>query len=252
MDLGLKNKVAVITGAARGIGKIDAQVLAEEGARVVLADVLEDEVGKAAAELKALGHDAYGYKIDVTNRENVKSAVEKITAEVGPISVLVNNAAIIGTVGQMAKYADEWWDKDINVNLTGSYNMTRQIMPGMLAAGFGRIVFMSSIAGLMGGFGQSSYSTTKAGVVGLAKSLALEGARKNVTSNVVAPGIIQTEAFLNYKPEMIERMVNATAMRKLGSPRDVANLIAFLCSERASYITGEVYTVAGGLDLFVF
>ena len=252
MDLGLKGKVAVVTGAARGIGKADAMVLAREGAVVVLVDILKDELAAAAQEIALQGGAAHPLTLDITDRQAVKAAMAALEADVGPVSVLVNNAAIIGHVGQLSKYQDEWWDQDLLVNLTGSYNMSRALFPSMKANGFGRMVFMSSVAGLMGGFGQASYSTTKAGVLGLAKSIALEGARNNVTANVVAPGIIETEAFKSYDPAMIERMVKATAARRLGSPDDIANAIAFLVSDKAGYINGSVLTVAGGLDLFVF
>ena len=252
MDLGIKGRVAVVTGAARGIGKADAMALAAEGAKVVLVDILSDELQAAVSEITTAGGQAWGKILDITDREAVKGTMESIKNEIGPVSILVNNAAIIGTVGQLKNYKDTAWDTDISVNLTGSYNMTRYAFPQMLEQNWGRIIFMSSIAGLSGGFGQTSYATTKAGVIGLAKSIALEGARKGVTANVVAPGIIETEAFKNYDPAMIERMVSATAMRKLGAPEDIANTITFICSQQARYTTGAVIPVAGGLDLFVF
>ena len=252
MDLGITGRVAVVTGAARGIGRADAAALAAEGAKVVLIDILADELQQAVADITAAGGQAWGKILDITDREAVKGTLETIKNDIGPVAILVNNAAIIGTVGQLKNYRDAAWDNDINVNLTGSYNMTRYAFPQMLEQGWGRIIFMSSIAGLNGGFGQTSYATTKAGVIGMAKSIALEGARKGITANVVAPGIIETDAFKSYDPAMIERMVSATAMRRLGTPMDIANTITFLCSQQAAYTTGGVVTVAGGLDLFVF
>ncbi|MEW6201720.1 MAG: SDR family NAD(P)-dependent oxidoreductase [bacterium] len=250
MDLGIKDKVAVVTGAARGLGKADCMKLTEEGVKVAVVDIL-DPTGKATAkEINDKGGKAIYVHCDITDRAQVKEMVAAVEKELGPIDILINNAAIVTTVSQLPKLPDELWDRDLLVNLTGTYNCTKAIYPGMCERGWGRIVCMASIAGLLGGFGQVSYSTTKIGVVGFARSVALEGARKGVTCNVVAPGIIGTEMLL--LSPLLERMRNRVATRKEGEPDDIANTILFLCSQQAKYITGAVIHVMGGMDLFTF
>ena len=152
----------------------------------------------------------------------------------------------------MADQQPELWERDLQVNLTGSFNCAQAVWPHMQERGWGRIVNMASVAGTLGGFGQASYSTTKAGLLGLTRTLALEGARHGITCNAIVPGIIGTEAFDFGNPGMNERMVKRTAMRRAGEPQDVANAIAFLCSDLGSYITGIGLNVSGGIELFTF
>ncbi|MFL5980967.1 MAG: SDR family NAD(P)-dependent oxidoreductase, partial [Gaiellaceae bacterium] len=155
-------------------------------------------------------------------------------------------------LGQLPDQQADLWERDLRVNLTGSFNCAQSVWPHMQERGWGRIVNMASVAGTLGGFGQASYSTTKAGLLGLTRTLALEGARHGITCNAIVPGVIGTEAFNFGNPAMNERMVKRTAMRRAGEPQDIANAIVFLCSDLASYITGVGLNVSGGIELFTF
>jgi NAD(P)-dependent dehydrogenase (short-subunit alcohol dehydrogenase family) len=249
VDLGIRDRVAVVTGGARSLGKADALVLAAEGCRVAIVDLNPDGAAETANEIAAQGGKASGYTCDIRNAGEVRETFARIEADLGPVDILVNNAGIIYTVAQLKDMRDDDWDLNLAVNLTGTYQCTKAVFPGMRERRWGRIVCMASIAGLMGGFGQTAYATTKLGLVGFAKSVALEGARYNVTCNAVAPGIVAPNARLS---PLYDRMAKRVAMQREGEPEDIANAVAFLCSERARYITGAVLTVTGGMDLFTF
>jgi 3-oxoacyl-[acyl-carrier protein] reductase len=275
LEIDLSGRVALVTGGSRGLGRADALTLARAGADVVSADILveSDESADAerygplaqaaraqglvqteatADEIRSLGRRALALKCDVTDSEQVASAVQRTVEELGSVDILVNNAGTLDHVGQIENQVPEFWERDLRVNLTGAFNCSRAVWPHMKKRGWGRIVNMASVAGTLGGFGQASYSTTKAGLLGLTKSLALEGARHGITVNAIVPGVIGTEAFHFGNPEMNERMIRRTAMRRAGDPQDIANAIAFLSSDLASYITGVELNVAGGIELFTF
>ena len=274
----LSGRVAVVTGASRGLGRADSLALARAGADVVVTDILlesdpavqqvAEESQSALAqlfashsvvyaertsdEIRAMGRRSMAIKMDVTDRDQVTAVFAQVKRELGSLDILVNNAGTLDHVGQIEDQSDQLWERDLRVNLTGAYNCTKAAWPYMRERNWGRIVFMSSVAGTLGGFGQASYAATKAGLNGLGKSMALEGARFGITSNMIAPGIIGTEAFTSGNPRMVERMVLRTAMRSMGEPDDVAALVVFLCSPEARYITGQVIHVGGGIDLFVY
>jgi 3-oxoacyl-[acyl-carrier protein] reductase len=274
IEIDLSGRVALVTGGSRGLGRADALTLARAGADVAIADIqLEsDESGIEAYgalaqaaraqgfvytestvdEIRGLGRRSLALKCDVTERAQVDAAVERTVAELGSVDILVNNAGTLDHAAQFHQQSPELWERDLRVNLTGGFNCAQAVWPHMKERGWGRIVNMSSVAGTLGGFGQASYSTTKEGILGLTRTLALEGGRHGITCNAIVPGIIGTEAFDMGNPDMNERMIKRTAMRRPGEPQEIANTIAFLCSDLASYITGVALNVSGGIELFVF
>jgi 3-oxoacyl-[acyl-carrier protein] reductase len=275
IEIDLSGRVALVTGGSRGLGRADALTLGRAGADVVIADIqVESDSGEeaerygpiaqaaraqgfvyaeaTAEEICAMGRRAAAIRCDVTDRVQVDEAVKRTVDEFGSVDIIVNNAGTLDHLGQLPDQVLELWERDLRVNLTGSFNCAQAVWPHMKKRGWGRIVNMASVAGTLGGFGQASYSATKAGLLGLTRTLALEGARHGITCNAIVPGIIGTEAFNFGNPEMNERMVRRTAMRRAGEPQDVANAIAFLCSDLASYITGVGLNVSGGIELFTF
>jgi 3-oxoacyl-[acyl-carrier protein] reductase len=260
MDFGLDGRTAVVTGGGGRIGSEDCRVLADEGADVVVLDVKEDAAANVADEINEGGYagDAHAVGCDLTDREDVANTVAALEDETGGVDILINNAAMVDARSQVKDYDHELWDRDVAINLTGAYNVTREVFPHMIEREWGRVINMSSMAGWQGGFGQASYAATKAALIGFGKTLALEGAQHGVTANVITPNIV-VEQFSEMSPDELEqfdeyfaRIARATPMRKLGREADVANLVAYLCSEQAEYITGQVVGVTGGVDLFSF
>jgi len=258
MDFGLDDKTALVTGGAGRIGSEDCRVLGEEGAEIVVLDVDEDGAKEVADEIEEDGGSAHAVECDLTDRDAVAEVVDDLQDETGGVDVLVNNAGMVDAVGRTGDLDEDLWDRDVEINLTGTYNITREIFPNMCERGWGRVVSMSSMAGAFGGFGQLSYSTTKAGLIGFGKTLALEGAPDGVTSNIITPSIVVGD-LADLPAEQIENInqhwadiARATPMGHLGREEDVSNLIAYLASEQASYVTGQVIGVTGGVDLFTY
>ena len=275
IEIDLSGRVALVTGGSRGLGRADALTLARAGADVVIADIqVESDSGEdaerfgpmaqaaraqgfvyseaTAKEISELGRRSAAVKCDVTDRAQVAETVQRVVDEFGAVDILVNNAGTLDHLGQLSDQVPELWERDLRVNLTGSFNCAQAVWPHMKERGWGRIVNMASVAGTLGGFGQASYSTTKAGLLGLTRTLALEGARHGITCNAIVPGIIGTEAFHFANPAMNERIANRTVFKRPGEPEDIANAICFLCSDLANYITGIQLQVSGGVELFVF
>jgi 3-oxoacyl-[acyl-carrier protein] reductase len=276
LEIDLTGRVALVTGGSRGLGRADALTLARAGADVAIADLLvessadSDETDRygvlatvartqglvhtesTADEIRGMGRRSLALRCDVTDREQVDAAVARVVEEFGSVDILVNNAATLDHVGQFHDQKPELWERDLRVNLTGSFNCAQAVWPHMKERGWGRIVNMASVAGTLGGFGQASYSTTKAGVLGLTRTLAMEGGRHGITCNAIVPGVIGTEAFNLANAAMNERIVARTVLKRPGDPQEVANAIAFLCSDLAAYITGVDLNVSGGVELFVF
>jgi 3-oxoacyl-[acyl-carrier protein] reductase len=275
LEIDLSGRVALVTGGSRGLGRADALTLARAGADVAIADIqLESDSGDDAErygvlaqaaraqgmvyteatvdEIRGLGGRALALKCDVTDRQAVSATVERVVKELGSVDILVNNAGTLDHVAQFHEQSSELWERDLRVNLTGGFNCAQAVWPHMKERRWGRIVNMASVAGTLGGFGQASYSTTKEGILGLTRTLALEGGRHGITCNAIVPGVIGTEAFNMGNPEMNERMIKRTAMRRTGEPQEIANAVAFLCSDLAAYITGVALNVSGGIELFVF
>jgi len=274
LEIDLSGRVAFVTGGSRGLGRADALTLARAGADVVIADILVESDTSAAErygvlaqaavaqgmvhaestadEIRSLGRRGLAVRCDVTDREEVAVAVARTVDELGALDILVNNAGTLDHVGQFHDQQPELWERDLRVNLTVAFNCAQAVWPHMRERGWGRIVNMASVAGTLGGFGQASYSTTKAGLLGLTRTLAMEGGRHGITCNAIVPGIIGTEAFHLGNPTMNERIANRTVFKRPGEPQDVANAIAYLCSDLAAYVTGVALNVSGGVELFVF
>ena len=274
LEIDLSGRVALVTGGSRGLGRVDALTLARAGADVAVADILLESDTSAAEslgilaqaavaqgmvhteetvdEIRSLGRRAMAVRCDVTDRAQVDDAVGQVVAELGSVDILVNNAGTLDHVAQFADQRPDLWERDLRVNLTGAFNCAQAVWPHLRERGWGRIVNMASVAGTLGGFGQASYSTTKSGILGLTKTLAMEGGRHGITCNAIVPGIIGTEAFHMANPAMNERIAARTVFKRPGEPQDVANAIAWLCSDLAAYVTGVELNVSGGVELFVF
>jgi len=241
----LMGKNAVVTGAGRGIGKAVALKLAREGANTAVCDINPEEAERTCREIKEIGVKSFHRRTNVADREDVERLFQDFAEKLGDIDILVNNAGI-NRDSMLHKMTLEQWDEVIAVNLTGTFNCTQVAVRSMRERNSGRIINISSVSWL-GNIGQANYAASKAGVVGLTKTAARELARKNITVNAICPGFISTDMTRGVPPKVWDIMVSKIPAGKAGEPEDVANLIAFLASDEAAYITGEVIGVGGGM-----
>jgi 3-oxoacyl-[acyl-carrier protein] reductase len=244
----LSDKVAIVTGAAQGIGLATAIRFATEGARVVVADLNAQRVEAAVASLRAAGGRALGCLVDVTDRTTIDAMVAQVRAEWGRIDVLINNAGITKDA-RLAKMSSAQFDSVIAVNLKGVFECTQAVAETMVAQGSGSIVNASSVVGLYGNFGQTNYAATKAGVIGLTKTWARELGPKGVRVNAVCPGFVKTAILETIPDEVMQKMVAKVPLGRLGTPEEIAAVYAFLASDDASYMNGAVIEVSGGIQL---
>lgn len=229
-------KVALVTGGSKGIGLAITQKLVDDGIKVIIWDIIEPMVG-TIHELPLLF-----MKVNIASFNEVKESADKV----GDIDILINNAGITRDK-LLIRMKEEDWDSVIDVNLKGVFNCTHALLPGMIKKRWGRIVNISSVIGVIGNAGQSNYSASKAGIIGFTKSIAKEIASRNITCNAIAPGFILTEMTENLPPQIKEAYVKSIPIGRAGTPADVANLVHFLISEEASYITGQVINLDGGM-----
>ncbi len=244
--MSLKGKTAFITGAARGIGKSIAEELAAEGCDIAAIDIMEDLLSETESAVKEKGSKCLVCACDVTASGNVAEAVSKTVSELGKIDILVNNAGITRD-NLLIRMSDDEWDKVLNINLKGTFNCIRAAARPMMKARSGTIVNIASVVGVMGNAGQANYVASKAGIIGLTKSVAKELASRKITVNAIAPGFIDTEMTRSLPEKVKEEMLSTIPLKRFGSPSDIAGIISFLASEKASYITGQVFNVNGGM-----
>ncbi len=241
----LENKVAIITGAGSGIGKETALLFAKEGAKVVVAE-MNEKAGKETVEEINKNGEGFFVKLDVSNREQAKQMVKTTLEKYGKIDVLINNAGIVQDAF-LSKMTEEQWDKVINVNLKGVFNCSQAVVEVMMIQGNGVIINTSSIVGLNGNVGQVNYAATKAGLIGMTKTLAKELGKKGIRVNAVAPGFIATPMTSNVPEKILEMMKEKTPLRRLGEAKDVAYAYLYLASDEANFVNGAVLCVDGGL-----
>lgn len=242
----LTDKVALVTGASRGLGKAIALALAKEGASIVAVARSEEALKETLEAIRASGGTAEPFALDVADGEAVEATVEKITARFSHIDILVNNAGVTRD-GLLMRMKSEDWDTVLDTNLKGAFNLTKPVGRLMVKQRAGRIINISSVIGLMGNAGQANYAASKAGLIGFTKSVAREFASRGITCNVVCPGFIETDMTKDLGDDLRKKLLDRIPLQRLGQPEDVAGVVAFLCSPSASYITGQILTVDGGM-----
>ena len=245
-ELSLEGKVALITGGARGIGKELALRFAKEGSDIAICDVNMELLEQTAEEIRGMDKDVLVFKADVTSSTEVQNMLDKILDKFKKLDILINNAGITRD-GLILRMSEEDWDKVIAVNLKGSFVCTKAAAKVMLKQRFGKIVNLASIIGIMGNIGQANYAASKAGIIGLTKSVAKELAPRGVCVNAIAPGFIKTEMTAKLPEDIQKKMLSVIPLGRFGEPKDVADLALFLSSESSSYITGQVIQIDGGM-----
>ena len=244
----LKDKVAIITGSARGIGQATALKFAQEGARVVVCDLDRKAVDAVVAQIAALNGQAIGFTVNVTDKASIAVMVKGVTEKFGRIDILVNNAGIVDDA-MFRKMSDDQFDRVIDINLKGTYNCARAVVDIMIAQNAGVILNASSVVGIYGNFGQTNYSASKSGVIGLAKTWARELGRKGIRANAVCPGFVETTILKTIPQKIMRAMIDRVPLGRLAKPEEIANTYAFLASDEASYINGAVIEVSGGATI---
>lgn len=242
----LKDKIAIVTGGANGLGKETCILFAKNGAKVVIADYNFDAALKVHNEIKELGFDSIPVKVDVADRESVDAMVKEVIDTYGKIDILINNAGITRD-STLVKMTQTQWDQVIATNLTGIFNCCQAVAPHMIEQKYGKIVNTSSVVGTSGNFGQINYAATKAGVIGMTKSLAKELGRKGINVNAIAPGFVATDMVAAMPEKVLNTMVEKIPMQRLGKPIEIANAYMFLASDMASYVNGTTLEVDGAI-----
>jgi 3-oxoacyl-[acyl-carrier protein] reductase len=242
----MTNRIALITGASRGIGRACALALSRAGARVALAARNVELLDELAGQIRAEGREAFVVALDLASQDSIKGAAARVARDFGPITVLVNNGGITKDNLALRMKKDDW-DLVIATNLTGAFLMSQQVLPGMMRERWGRIVNIASVVGEMGNPGQANYVASKAGLIGLTKTLAHEMGSRNITVNAVAPGFIETDMTHGLSQELKDKMLANIPLRRIGKAEDVAGAVVFLASDAAAYITGHVLDVNGGI-----
>jgi len=244
--LRLKDKVAIITGGANGIGKAAVEVFVNEGAKVIIADFAEEQGKQLESELLEKNHDVLFVQLNVASKESVQSMVDTVLSRYGKIDILINNAGITKDA-MLVKMTEEDFDRVLDVNLKGVFNCTQTVVPHMVAQGYGKVINTSSVSGVYGNVGQTNYAATKAAVVGMTKTWAKELGRKGINVNAVAPGFTRTSMTEKMPEKVLSYMESIVSLQRLGDPKDIANAYLYLASDESSYVNGHVLHVDGGI-----